>query len=111
MNSVAQSDVITVTVVSTIQSPAFTVTITPPPSTSVQTMLITPSVQCGNQQRSSSDDNSCNAVAICIPAMIVIAVIVVLVVFVVIWRLGRCGKFNLGVNNPQLAHVDNDLYG
>ena len=109
-NSVAQSDVITTTIISNIQLSAVTVTVTvtPQPSISVQTVLITPSVQ---QQISSSDDNNCNTVAICIPVMIVIAIIVTVVVFIAIWRLKRCRKVNLGVTNPQLAHVDNDLYG
>ena len=78
----------------------------------MQTVLITPTIQFGSQESSSTiDDDSCNAVAICVPVMIGIAVIVAIVIFVVVWRTRYCGKLTLGVTNPRLAHVDNDIYG
>jgi len=82
------------------------------PSISMQTVLITPTIQCGNQESSSAiDDDSCNAVAICVPVTIGIAVIVAVVIFVVIWRTRYCRKLTFGVTYPRLVHVDNDLYG
>ena len=49
----------------------------------VTTVMITPSTgRCFDQQIAEDDDNSCNAVAICVPVAVVIVVVVCVVVFV-----------------------------
>ena len=78
------------------------------------TVVISPSAcQCSNQQAAEDDDNSCNAVAICVPVAVVIAVVVCVVVFVVVWRLRQKTFYSFAGRDQQteMVKVYNDLYG
>ena len=107
------STTVTVTVTSTVHAtPSRSMTPVISPSCSVSTVSVTPStVQCSDQQIAENDDNSCNAVAICIPVAVVIAVIACVVVIVVVWRFRQKSNYNLTTSHPEMAKVYNDIYG
>ena len=73
---------------------------------------ITPSnVQCSNQRIDKKSDNSCNAVAICIPVAVVIALVTCVIAVIAVWKLRHKAIYNFVNSNPQMAKVYNDLYG
>ena len=75
-------------------------------------MTITPSTAQGSNQRiTDKTDNSCNAVAICIPVAVVIAIVVCVIVPIAVWRLRHRAIYNYVASNPQMAKIYNDLYG
>ena len=107
---------VTVTITSTVHvTPSQSVTPTTSPSSTVtigNTVSSSPSsLQCSNQQAAKDNDNSCNAVAICIPVALVIGLIVCVVTIVIVWRLRYRAIYNFATSNPQMAKIYNDLYG
>ena len=80
--------------------------------TLTSTVSVTPSTdQRSGQQIDEEDDNSCNAVAICVPVAVVIGVVVCVVVLVVVWRLRQRANYSISTGDPQMAKVYNDMYG
>ena len=79
-------------------SQSMTLTISPSSTATIgSTMSSSPKTgQCSNQQAAKDNDNSCNAVAICIPVAFVIDLIVCVVTFVIVWRLHQ--QFTDGKN-------------
>ena len=107
---------VTVTVTSTVHSTLLqpvTPTVSPSSSATISNaMSLSPSnLQCSNQQAAKDDDNSCNAVAVCIPVALVIGLIVCAVTFVIVWRWRHRTIYNFVNSNPQMAKIYNDLYG
>ena len=110
MISASQSTMYTLT--TTFVSRTVTVTSTVSDTASRCITNITPSnVQCSNQRITEKSDNSCNAVAICIPIAVVIALVTCIIAVIAVWKLRHKAIYNFVNSNPQMAKVYNDLYG